>query len=207
MTRRCSPGGRSGTGPELWARRWTGRPPCGGQGVRASDGGVRADRAPLAGAGVTRHGLGNAVCARTADADLVGAADRGLTFDKTDEKDAVPIARLTAQLRCYVPQPVDETWGRLRHLGSRRERLVAETVSQVQQMRDLLDARTSRRWSVARATWPTPPTWRGQPLLPAGAGRRATLVAVTSRARGGTSSAPDWQVEHRGDGHVGPGGY
>jgi hypothetical protein len=28
-----------------------------------------------------------------------------LTFDKTDEKDAVLIARLTAQLRCYVPEP------------------------------------------------------------------------------------------------------
>ena len=33
-----------------------------------------------------------------------------LTFDKTDEKDAVLIARLTAQLRCYIPEPVDETW-------------------------------------------------------------------------------------------------
>ena len=33
-----------------------------------------------------------------------------LTFDKTDEKDAVLIARLTAQLICYVPEPVDETW-------------------------------------------------------------------------------------------------
>jgi hypothetical protein len=33
-----------------------------------------------------------------------------LTFDKTDEKDAVLLARLTAQLRCYVPEPVDETW-------------------------------------------------------------------------------------------------
>src|SRR5256886_11378216 len=32
-----------------------------------------------------------------------------LTCDKTDEKDAVLIARLTAQLRCYVPEPVDET--------------------------------------------------------------------------------------------------
>jgi transposase len=28
-----------------------------------------------------------------------------LTSDKTDEKDAVLIARLTAQLRCYVPEP------------------------------------------------------------------------------------------------------
>src|ERR671918_440935 len=34
-----------------------------------------------------------------------------LTFDKTDDKDAVLIARLTAQLRCYIPEPVDETWG------------------------------------------------------------------------------------------------
>ena len=62
-----------------------------------------------------------------------------LTFDKTDDKDAVLIARLTAQLRCYVPEPVQETWGRLRHLGARRERLIVEAVSQVQQMRDLLE--------------------------------------------------------------------
>src|SRR5438874_5890203 len=61
-----------------------------------------------------------------------------LTFDKTDEKDAVLIARLTAQLRCYIPEPVDETWGRLRHLGTRREQLITEAGSQVQQMRDLL---------------------------------------------------------------------
>jgi transposase len=62
-----------------------------------------------------------------------------LTFDKTDEKDAVLIARLTAQLRCYAPQPVDETWGRLRHLGARRERLLTDAVAQVQQIRDLLE--------------------------------------------------------------------
>ena len=62
-----------------------------------------------------------------------------LTFDKTDEKDAVLIARLTAQLRCYVPEPVDETWGRLRHLGARREQLIVEMVSAVQQMRALLE--------------------------------------------------------------------
>jgi len=62
-----------------------------------------------------------------------------LTHDKTDEKDAVLIARLTAQLRCYAPEPVDETWGRLRHLGVRRERLLTEHTAQVQQMRDLLE--------------------------------------------------------------------
>jgi transposase len=62
-----------------------------------------------------------------------------LTFDKTDEKDAVLIARLTAQLRCYVPEPVDQTWGRLRHLGARREELIVANVAQVQQVRDLLE--------------------------------------------------------------------
>jgi transposase len=62
-----------------------------------------------------------------------------LTEDKTDEKDAVLIARLTGQLRCYEPEPVDESWARLRHLGIRREQLIAETSGQVQQMRDLLE--------------------------------------------------------------------
>jgi transposase len=62
-----------------------------------------------------------------------------LTFDKTDEKDAVLIARLTAQLRCYEPEPADESWARLRHLGSRREQLITEIGGQVRQMRDLLE--------------------------------------------------------------------
>jgi transposase len=62
-----------------------------------------------------------------------------LTHDKTDEKDAVLIARLTTQLRCYIPEPVDETWGRLRHLGARREQLIVEAVSQIQQIRALLE--------------------------------------------------------------------
>jgi transposase len=62
-----------------------------------------------------------------------------LTTDKTDEKDAILIARLTAQLRCYEPEPVEEAWGRLRHLGARRERLLVDAVAQVQQIRDLLD--------------------------------------------------------------------
>ena len=62
-----------------------------------------------------------------------------LTSDKTDDKDAVIIARLTSQLRCYLPEPLDETWGRLRHLGVRRERLLQEHTSCVVQIRDLLE--------------------------------------------------------------------
>src|SRR5262249_1297132 len=41
--------------------------------------------------------------------------------------------------RCYVPEPIDETWGRLRHLGTRREQLITEAGGQIQQMRDLLE--------------------------------------------------------------------
>ena len=78
------------------------------------------------------------VCVQPA---LTSAARRteDLTMDKTDEKDAVLIARLTAQLRCYIPEQADETWARLRHLGARREQLITETTGQVQQMRDLLE--------------------------------------------------------------------
>lgn len=78
------------------------------------------------------------VCVQPA---LTSAARRteDLTMDKTDEKDAVLIARLTAQLRCYVPEQADESWARLRHLGARREQLITESTGQVQQMRDLLE--------------------------------------------------------------------
>lgn len=78
------------------------------------------------------------VCVQPA---LTSAARRteDLTMDKTDEKDAVLIARLTAQLRCYLPEQADETWARLRHLGARREQLITESTGQVQQMRDLLE--------------------------------------------------------------------
>ena len=71
-----------------------------------------------------------------------------LTFDKTDEKDAVLIARLTAQLRCYVPEPVDETWGRLRHLGTRREQLIYRPYGQP----DPADS-CAARMCLARRRW------------------------------------------------------
>ena len=81
-----------------------------------------------------------------------------LTTDKTDDKDAVLIARLTAQLRCYLPEPVNEIWGRLRHLGVRREQLLDDHVSCVQQIRDLLEcvwpaATTTARQPFKSSTW------------------------------------------------------
>jgi transposase len=72
---------------------------------------------------------------------LVGRAREAedYTRDKSDDKDAVLIARLVAQLNCYVPERADETWARLRQLGARRERLVTEATACVQQLRDLLE--------------------------------------------------------------------
>jgi len=71
----------------------------------------------------------------------------------------VIIAPLAAQLRCYVPEPVDETWGRLRHLGARREQLLVEAGSHVQQIRALLECVWPAALDVARqpfrsSTWP-----------------------------------------------------
>jgi hypothetical protein len=94
-----------------------------------------------------------------------------LTFDKTDDKDAVLIARLAAQLRCYLPEPADETWGRLRHLGIRRARLVADSVSQVQQMRDLLECVWPAVLDAARQPFKST-TWR------------AALTVALERAEG-----------------------
>ena len=78
-----------------------------------------------------------------------------LTFDKIDDKDAVLITRLAAQLRCYLPKPADETWARLLPLGIRRARLVAESVSQVQQMRDLLECAWPAVLNAARRAAPS----------------------------------------------------
>ena len=72
---------------------------------------------------------------------LVGRAreSEDYTRDKSDDKDAVLIARLVAQLHCYVPERADETWARLRQLGARRERLITEATACVHQLRDLLE--------------------------------------------------------------------
>jgi transposase len=62
-----------------------------------------------------------------------------LTFDKSDPKDAVIIARLAAGLHCYVPERADAVWARLRHLGARRNQLTTDATAAVNQIRDLLE--------------------------------------------------------------------
>jgi transposase len=101
-----------------------------------------------------------------------------LTCDKTDDKDAVLIARLTAQLRCYVPEPVDERWGRLRHLGVRREQLITGAGRQIQQMRDLLECAWPAALDTARQPFRSG-TWMA--ALPVIAGRDGGDFARTRR--------------------------
>lgn len=61
------------------------------------------------------------------------------TRNKNDEADAMIIARLVTELRCYLPERAEPTWARLRHLGARRARLVTDAGAAQQQVRDLLE--------------------------------------------------------------------
>jgi transposase len=60
------------------------------------------------------------------------------TLDKTDHRDSVLIGKLVTRLDCYLPERADAQWARLRHLGARRARLVAEATACRQQVGDLL---------------------------------------------------------------------
>lgn len=86
---------------------------------------------------------------------LVGRAreSEDFTRNKNDESDAVIIARLVTELRCYLPERAEPVWARLRHLGARRAGLVTAVGAARQQVRDLLEC-----------TWPASLDAAGQPL-------------------------------------------
>jgi hypothetical protein len=85
---------------------------------------------------------------------LVGRArePEDYTRDKSDDKDAVLIARLVAQLRCYAPERADATWSRLRHLGARRDRLTTEATL-IGRSRISRRGRPRLRMAAWRALW------------------------------------------------------
>jgi transposase len=81
------------------------------------------------------------------------------TRDKSDDKDALLIARLAAQLHVYLPERADPAWARLRHLGARRVEWVTRAGAARQQLRDLLEC----AWPAALAAAAKPLdslTWR-----------------------------------------------
>ena len=81
------------------------------------------------------------------------------TRDKSDDKDALLIARLATQLHVYLPERADETWARLRHLGARRAEWITRGSAAQQQVRDLLEC----AWPAALTAADMPlrsQTWR-----------------------------------------------
>jgi transposase len=105
---------------------------------------------------------------------LVARAREGedLTRDKSDPKDAVVIARLVGELRCYLPERTDQTWARLRQLGARRIQRTTQVGAARQQLRDLLEC----AWPAVLDTAAKPldsRTWR------------AAVAVVLARTQGG----------------------
>ena len=82
----------------------------------------------------------------------IARQQQDLTMHKRDESDCVLIARLAAELHCYVPEELDETWAQLRHLGRRRGQLITAATASVQRVRDFL----SVAWPVAPAACAEP---------------------------------------------------
>jgi transposase len=117
---------------------------------------------------------------------------------KSDEADCVLIGRLAAELHCYVPEELDESWAQLRHLGRRRGQLITAATASVQRVRDFL----SVAWPVAPEACAAPyesVTWlaavqvvagrcSGQPEQLAAAGLEAftALVRCAVPGWGGT---------------------
>jgi transposase len=121
------------------------------------------------------------------------------TRDKSDDKDALLIARLAAQLHVYLPERADPTWARLRHLGARRVQWVTAGGAARQQLRDLLEC----AWPAALAAAGKPLdslTWRAAMAVtgcdPA-RGRALGLDGLTDAVR---RELPRWggrRIRHR----------
>jgi transposase len=79
----------------------------------------------------------NFVCVQTLVTHSAREAE-DYTRGKSDPKDAVLIARLAAELRCYRPEEIEEEWATLRYLGQRRDALVTGAAACRQQITDRL---------------------------------------------------------------------
>ena len=121
-------------------------------------------------------------------ASHIAREQQDYTPHKTDESDCVLIARLAAELHCYIPEELDETWAQLRHLGRRRGQLITAGTASVQRVRDFL----SVAWPVVPEACAAPyesMTWLaavqvvagrcgGQPEMLAAAGLEAFTALV-----------------------------
>ncbi|RHW28304.1 IS110 family transposase [Nocardioides immobilis] len=85
------------------------------------------------------------------------------THNKSDETDAMIIARLVTELRCYLPERAEPAWARLRHLGARRGALVTDATAARLQVTDLLEC-----------AWPAALQAAGEPFK-----SKSWLAAIT----------------------------
>lgn len=115
---------------------------------------------------------------------LVGRAreSEDFTRNKNDDSDAMIIARLVTELRCYLPERATPTWARLRHLGARRAGLVTAGGAAQQQVRDLLEC-----------AWPAALTAAAKPLQ-----SKSWLAAMTVALHGVGSSGDVSVLRHWG---------
>ncbi len=94
------------------------------------------------------------------------------TRERSDQRDAVLIADLAAQLRCYVPERTDQVYARLRHLGARRQELIVRAGGCRQQL-----------GALAECAWPAVLEAAAKPLD--SVTWQAALQVVLDRVEGG----------------------
>lgn len=113
------------------------------------------------------------------------------TRDKSDDKDALLIARLATQLHVYLPERADPTWARLRHLGARRVEWVTRLGASRQQLRDLLEC----AWpaSLQAAAQPLDSlTWRAAMSVTGCDPARIRRLGLTRLTRAVARELPCW---------------
>lgn len=121
------------------------------------------------------------------------------TRDKSDDKDALLIARLATQLHVYLPEQADATWARLRHLGARRVERVTQVGAARQQLRDLLEC----AWPAALGTAAHPLdslTWRAAMAVAGCDPARVRQLGLKRFTRAVAQELPRWggqRVCHR----------
>lgn len=121
------------------------------------------------------------------------------TRDKSDDKDALLIARLASQLHVYLPERADPTWARLRHLGARRVEWVTRLGAARQQLRDLLEC----AWPAALVAAAEPLdslTWRAAMAVAGCDPARVRRLGLARFTRAVTRELPRWggrRVCHR----------
>jgi transposase len=113
------------------------------------------------------------------------------TRDKSDDKDAVLIARLATQLHVYLPERADQRWARLRHLGARRVEQVTRVGAARQQLRDLLECAWPAALSTAREPLDSL-TWRAAMTVAGCDPARIRRLGLTRFTRAVRRELPRW---------------